>query len=399
MSRLDDYLSRVEHGLRALPPSVREAEVREIRSHLEQLRDDFAAQGQNPEMAAESALNQFGDARAVAVRLRDVWEGQSCNWERVLAALVCGSTFWVGATYALLIGTFKLFFWPQVELFPELPVLMLATVVLIPSLTGMIFSLWIGRRAWMLSNAFFGSVALLIQFGHISSVHISSPTITVGIFTIPLVVLNLGWGIAGALAGDALLRRRRCAQMALAGSPSGLTAHGVSTFPMRHKKALLKTIMALTVLVVTVAGIKWRVDAVFHPRTPVAALRARLLTNEDRTQYATPRILELRELAPQTPAERAGLERRVAFHIEVSATKDYAARRVAYLESRLKSAYEKKRMGEDALRSSLRRVRTNAYSIRGVVTLQKTSNGWQVDEKSFDWSQLHGWIEDIYFAR
>ena len=63
--RLDDYLSSVERHLRHLPALVRENEVRELRSHLEQLRDDFAAQGQNPEMAAQSALDQFGDARSV----------------------------------------------------------------------------------------------------------------------------------------------------------------------------------------------------------------------------------------------------------------------------------------------------------------------------------------------
>jgi hypothetical protein len=124
---------------------------------------------------------------------------------------------------------------------------------------------------------------------------------------------------------------------------------------------LLRASMALTLFIMTVAGAKWRIDAIIHPQTPVAALRARLLTNDDVTQHATPKILELRELAPQTPAERAGLERRVAFHIKVSATENYRARRISYLESRLKSAQEKTAWGEAALRSSLRRVRANSH--------------------------------------
>lgn len=92
-TRLDDYLRNVARQLRDLPANVRENEVREMRSHLEQLGDDFAAQGQNPEAAAQMALEQFGDARAVGIRLRDVWEGQILSWKRVLVALVCGSTF------------------------------------------------------------------------------------------------------------------------------------------------------------------------------------------------------------------------------------------------------------------------------------------------------------------
>jgi hypothetical protein len=58
---------------------------------------------------------------------------------------------------------------------------------------------------------------LLIEFGHIYSVHISLPTITIGTFPVPLMVLNLGGGIIGALASDALQRRHRHARLALAG--------------------------------------------------------------------------------------------------------------------------------------------------------------------------------------
>jgi predicted RNA-binding protein with PUA-like domain len=47
--KFDDYMANIARHLRDLPANVRENELIEMRSHLDQLRDDFTAQGQGRE--------------------------------------------------------------------------------------------------------------------------------------------------------------------------------------------------------------------------------------------------------------------------------------------------------------------------------------------------------------
>ena len=396
MSKFDDYLANVARQMRHLPAPVREAETREIRSHLEQLRDDFAASGQNSEMTEESALAQFGEARTVGIRLRDVWEGQDFGWKRVLAALVCGSTFWVGAIQALFFGASNFYFWSQHRLFPEVLPLILASFWLIPFLTGILFSAWLGRRAWILSAVFF-TVGTAFITGALYEFAVALNSLSIRFYFAPInfpfwtTVCSCGVGVVGALAGSAFPRRRRYAKLAMGAAPTSWTIKA------RPEKWPLKIALALVALLGILIGGSWRIGAALHPRTPIAALRARLLS-PDISRYNAPKVLELRELAPQTRAERDGAERRVAFHLELSATKDYVASRVSYLQKLLTLPTAKEPINRRAFQASLRRARANDYRIRGVATIKKNRDGWRVEEKSFDASRLRAWLEDLYFV-
>lgn len=390
--KLDEYLGNVAHQLRALPAKVREAEVREMRLHLEQLRDDFVAQGQNPEMAAQAALSQFGDARAVGVKVRDVWEGQDFGWRRVLAAFLFGLLFWGGAMVGLMFGS-AFQFWPQSALFPqETWLFLVAASLLIPTVTGAIHSFHLGRRAWMMS------VAAYVPLWIAEIVFHQGPSISYGDYKTSFWAWSLVWGISGACLSDLWRRRQRYTALALAGSTSSASISPRDLPRASRRKANWKKLAILVVLLALGMDAKWRLDPALHPQTAGEAVQTQLLLARDATKFAPPDPIVIEEVTP-TAAEVAAGTQRVRFHAVYHATKEYRKRRLDFLQTQLASRKQRKLFGEAALRASLQRVRVNAYSIRGVVKVKKTPHKWQVEAESFDWSRLNGWIEDIYFAQ
>lgn len=392
--RLDDYLSSVARHLRHLPASVRENEVREMRSHLEQLRDDFAAQGQNPEMAAQSALDQFGEARAVGIHLRDVWEGQDFSWQRTLTAFFIGLLFWFGAMSCMEFGVKVFQRWPQSALFPiEMRLVLGSCFTLIPALTGTIHAFYLGRRAWMMSLAVYG-----LLWG-VEVVSGSSPSLTIGNSEMSIWSWSLICGLVGACLSDALLRRRRHATLSLAGAASsGSVAEGALPCRSGKTKFAWKTFVAVT-LVLALAlsgGVHRRLNAAMHPQDAFDAVLTKLLLSRDATKMESPDPIRLEEVAP-TPAELAAGTRRIRFQTQSHMTREYQKRRLDFLQAQLATASGRKRWGEANLRAALKRVRANSFPISGVVRVKNTPSGWQVQQKSFNWSLLHDWAEDIYF--
>ncbi|PQV65181.1 hypothetical protein B1R32_102189 [Abditibacterium utsteinense] len=392
MSRkFDDYLARVERGLRALPTSVRESEVREICAHLEQLIEDDVASGQNLEMATQNALSHFGDARGVVIGLRDVWEAQRNGVGTWAAALASGVFFWAVSFMVWSLCLLRMIFSPQSALFPELPGLIIAWAAFIPLATGAIFSLWLGRRGWMASLAVFTILGVLFFGGQawVGPFRIQLPWN--GFLAVSFPLFNLILGCLGAMLTDIWRRHRHFADLILAmGAEQQLIAPPKPRVAWR--KVTLNSAGLLLFITIAVMSAKWRVETTLHPKTPLATLRnSLLLDGGGTTGFEAPQILDLRELPAQTPSERAGRERRVAFRVEARATQAFAANQITFLKRKIELD---KTGGNKVVRAALARVQNNRQTVEAAVRLVKTPSGWQIDEMSFDSSKLHSWFYD-----
>lgn len=69
--QLEDYLSKIEKQLAALPAQQREDELREMRSHLEMMIEENVARGYDADQAVAKALEQFGAAKKVGRDLKN----------------------------------------------------------------------------------------------------------------------------------------------------------------------------------------------------------------------------------------------------------------------------------------------------------------------------------------
>jgi len=87
--QLEDYLSKIEKQLAALPAEQREEELREIRSHLQQMIAENIARGDVADEAIAQALEQFGPAGKLG---RDLKVAKPIPWydrgRPLLAAIV-----------------------------------------------------------------------------------------------------------------------------------------------------------------------------------------------------------------------------------------------------------------------------------------------------------------------
>jgi hypothetical protein len=89
-NELDKYLHTVAHELRGLEPHQREAELREIRGHLEAIVARLMDGGASEAEATEAAIAQFGAARKVGRDLKRTDEAREPLW-RMLLAPVAGA--------------------------------------------------------------------------------------------------------------------------------------------------------------------------------------------------------------------------------------------------------------------------------------------------------------------
>ena len=379
-NRLENYLAQVAHNLRVLPASVREKELREMRAHLEQLAQDFQSQNRDADEAMELALAQFGGPRAVALGLRDAWEGTPRGWKPVAKTFLAAFAWCVFAYGALIVGGFSQAFWPQSALFPEIVGIVVALCVLAPLLTGAIFGARLGRRALMTGTLFLGVFTLLTR---------GNGAITYEEFSLPIWIWNFFWGFLGGAM--TLWHRRRVRNLKWA---SGSEIGVVPILQPRKRNFQLATLGAFSLVFV---GGGMRFQTVLHPHTPAEVVNYRLVAGRDSTRLQAPDPIVLHELQP-TAKERAAGVLRVEYQIRAHMTPEYQARRVAFLKTQLASPLTRKQWGEKSLRASLARVQTNDFPISGVARLQKTPKGWQIEEKSFDWSAMHAWCENIYFG-
>lgn len=97
MQPLEDYLAEIEVQLATLPAERREAQLREIRLHLQLMVEDYIAIGDSPEEAVAAALRQFGSSSKLGRELKGVQRQDKLRrWRPLLAGLA-----WYGANIAL----------------------------------------------------------------------------------------------------------------------------------------------------------------------------------------------------------------------------------------------------------------------------------------------------------
>lgn len=385
MNPLELYLSRVARELRSMPSVKRDEELRELRSHLEQRIEDFEARGLKIEDAQARAVDGFGSPQVLGSKLCDAWEGISFSWWR---AVIGVTLFWFGANLVLIFALFGLSFWPQRALLPEAPYAFIVASSGVPFYCGTLFSRWLGRRGRLATLLYFLSLFVAMKFTP------SINWITGDAFSIPLPIYNTALALGGAIVGYALQKRSRLAKAGGGSVELNPTQLKRAAFSWRRFWLNGAVLMALGLAV-------WaRVQWALHPTTPSGVLRASLLTQSGMNYDFEPAtILGMRELPAQTPAERAGTEKRMWFKVEVRATKNYAARRVAYYQKELASPRERKSWGEKPLRLSLARAQRNRQIVQGVARLIKTPNGWQVDRDSFSTNRFGAWLYDVYYER
>lgn len=403
MNPFETYLQRVARELRPLPLAKREEELHELRSHLEQRAEDFQGQGLDSKDAQTRTVEVFGSPRALGAQLCDAWEGIPFSWWRVGASVlrVTMLLFATALIFAIAMGVCDLF--PETGLFPEAIPLCIGFYALVPFGCGWLFSRWLGRRGRLIALLYFGILYWGLNFG--LSYNTSNPNATLGAPDLAISFVDASWlptfdvalGCLGAVTAYAYKSRLHL-HLALAGGQSvNARSTRVGFVPLN-----LKTWARAAGFVLTVAlFFAFRAWSVTHPTTPTATFRNWLIINRggNSGDFEAPIVLGMQELPPQTPAERAGLERRVKFQVEARMTSNYRARRLAWLQRLIASPVGHKDYGIRPLRLSIARIKRNSHIIRGTARLVKTPKGWEVDGGSFGTEQLWAWAEDIYFER
>lgn len=390
MNQLDQFLNRVARELRSMPDWKREEELRELRSHLEQRVEDFETQGFKVEEAQTKAVEALGSAWALGTKLCDAWEGIPFSWWRI-AASVCGITvIWLAS--AILIGLAMMILPGQAELslFPEALPILTGVFALVPFACGLLFSHWLGRRGRLITLVYFAVMLLILR------VNLSFDTRQPSQFSPQppdffVAYINAAWlpifNVASAFGGSVFghtARNRTRLRLAT------VSHHSFARRPVRLLFVPLNLptwARALGALSVGSSLFGARVWLTTHPVTPSATLRKSLILDGGRQGFEAPQFLQLRELAPRTPAEVAGRERRVGFRVVARAKPYFAANQIAYLKRTM--ATEKPSTQET---QQLARVQANHRVIWSSARLVQTPNGWQVDEKSFDRSKLWSWF-------
>jgi hypothetical protein len=100
-NKLEKYLSQIERHLTELPVKECEAELREIRSHLEMMIKENIACGYDSNNAVEKALEQFGSAERVGLDLRFGPNSVSKRWRALLVKTMAFNTIVLFATLIL----------------------------------------------------------------------------------------------------------------------------------------------------------------------------------------------------------------------------------------------------------------------------------------------------------
>ena len=72
-TQLEAYLKQVASPLKLMPAARRDAEIRELRLHLQDAAEARQAAGQDAERSLEMALREFGPPTEVGRGLRRTW--------------------------------------------------------------------------------------------------------------------------------------------------------------------------------------------------------------------------------------------------------------------------------------------------------------------------------------
>jgi len=91
-NKLEKYLSQIESHLTELSAAEREAELREVRSHLEMMIKQNVARGYDSNNAVEKAFEQFGSAEKIGRDLRFAPNSVSKRWRTLVVKMIAFNT-------------------------------------------------------------------------------------------------------------------------------------------------------------------------------------------------------------------------------------------------------------------------------------------------------------------
>lgn len=374
--RLESYLSDAASYLGALPREVREGELQEISGHLEQLVADYQLSGEDEATALAHATSRFGSARSVGLRLRDVWEGNSGLWVVALAVLVSNWCWLIAFGFAFMGFWFMLGGIVGAALSPLLGALLYALAFLLPLGWNFILGQWGGRRVVIMAPLAYAPLLLLPPAPDI-------PLVWNTEVHLPYAGLVIALALLGAWGGS---QRRRSQRMAIVRGTSLAEATQLLARPRRwRERAIIIAYWALGLGLLSVGVETWvrlRVEAFLHPATPEVAVRVLLATPGGNYEAMWPSTdVMVRVLAPITPAERMGRERRVTYVATMHTTPEYRATHVAWMNRELKAARAGRRhtFSVAQAQAALEHLKPTGYRKSGILRVVKTPHGWQVD--------------------
>lgn len=382
---LDKYLSEVEGHLHTLPPNVRQGEIDEMASHLQQLRTDFLARGHSSEEAEAMALARFGSARKVGLRLRDVWEGNRGVWVTLAAVAVSNWTlqlmnhaaaFWL-AFYGPMSNNRAL-------MEPLAPVTIFWTWwtwFLLPFGLNFVLGRWGGRRVALAVPAVMLPLPAL-QLAFLSlwlGIDVAGAKVSFSSFDLAVALATLG----GAWSGSASKRRERFATI------SGASLEEASARLMERQKWHRRRLVARAstcalILVSASAGafavVKARLDSLLRPSTPEAAVRVMLRYPQNGNLYLVPATNVSIRLLPATDEQIKQSERLVSYTATMHASEGYRQARIELTHKFEQYALEGRGTSYTVqeCRDSLARLGPEGYTLSRVARVRQTSEGWHV---------------------
>jgi hypothetical protein len=398
-SQLKRYLHDVERYLNPLPKPVRDSEVREISSHLEQLHFDLCSEGYTEGEAASRAIKSFGSARGLGLNLRDVREG---NWSLLLSLLVVVGSNWIlFRACSSAIAHFVLF--PAIQqsvLMPALsPILTIwnyTATLLLPFGLNFALGWWGGRRISYVAPLSYLHWLLLFR-NELSTFEWSSLWIVRPVFSTMLLAMF------GAWCGSTWMRHKRT-KFAMVPTNSELP-QGSSAYQQNALKLKTRALPLLSFLsgLLLMAGILWawaqpRVNMALHPSTTEAAAQILFSTPSDSYGEMEPSTDVVMEVLPAlSPAEKSGQERRVKYEATMHASEYYSERRKDYYERMLRSARagRKTEFPAPMVQAALERLRPEGYRVRGILLVRKTASGWEIDKSARTRSDLRDWLYNV----
>ena len=403
---LDKYLSEVEGHLRTLPPSVRQGEIDEMASHLQQLRADFLSRGHTVEEAEALATARFGTARRAGLRLRDVWEGNRGAWVTFFAALLSNYVLQLANMVAVSWLAFRLEMHSHSLLESLAPVMAFLRwwgVLLLPFGLNFALGRWGGRRTAGAVTASYVPLLLLLSLQLFSTFLVTTASFVYFVLAVMLV------SILGAWSGSALKRRDRFAIIggALPGEASARLLERRLWQGHRLLRRASTGALALALVSAAVfAFVRARVDPVLHPPTPEAAVRVMLSSRRVNPFKVEPATDVSTRLLPPTPTELKESERRVAYTATMHAIEYHRKSRIEELQhhiTRLQReqirAPRDRRLAYDlrSHRAALARLRPEGFTVSRVVRVKKTAEGWQLNEGPVGDSRQWDWLFNVYY--
>lgn len=159
--RLSKYLQTVESELRGLPEQQREAELREMRGHLEAIVARLMEGGASEAEAVEAAIAQFGAARKLGRELQRASQTRE-TWQQIVLAPLIGMACGVAVSFVPLYEALSYVVLPEPLRLAWYFAAQWPAALSAGAVAGMISPRWGGRLMLLLLSVHFLNMKLLL---------------------------------------------------------------------------------------------------------------------------------------------------------------------------------------------------------------------------------------------